>query len=158
MMLAGGAVSMLGFVSGDALATPRLLFAFGRDGFLPPVFTRVHPRFGTPVAAIVTHAAVAVAVTTTGTFASLLVMANVAALSLYLVCCAAAWELVRRDVRADGPPFRAPGGAVLPLVACAAVLAILSNATAREFGVEALVLAAAALLFLLRRRASSPPS
>ena len=101
--------------------------------------------------AIVTHAAIAATLAATGTFAGLLVMANVAVLSLYLVCCAAAWALARRDVRTDGPPFRAPGGALLPLAACGAILAILSNATVREFGVEALVLAAATVVFRLKR-------
>jgi amino acid transporter len=153
MMLAGAAVSMLSYMSGDALGTPRLIFAFGRDGFLPAIFARVHPRYGTPAVAIVTHAAIAATLAATGTFAGLLVMANVAVLSLYLVCCAAAWALARRDVRADGQPFRAPGGSLLPLAACGAMLAILWNATAREFGVEALVLAVATVLFLLKRRA-----
>src|SRR6202020_6124 len=30
------------------LGQPRILFAMARDGFLPPVFARVHPKYGTP--------------------------------------------------------------------------------------------------------------
>ncbi|HEX8789808.1 MAG TPA: amino acid permease, partial [Polyangiaceae bacterium] len=43
------------------LGQPRILFAMARDGFLPPVFARVHPRFGTPhVSTILTGVLVAV--------------------------------------------------------------------------------------------------
>ena len=57
-MLVGGAISMLGFLSGDALGTPRSLYAFARDGLLPAPLARLHPRFHTPWIAIVVHAAV----------------------------------------------------------------------------------------------------
>ncbi len=157
LMLAGAAVSMVGFVSGDMLGSPRVLFALGRDGILPAFFARVHPRHGTPTAAIVAHAIVVAALSTAGTFGGLLVMANVAVLSLYLLCCAAAWQLERRDVRGAGEPFRPPGGGFLPLAACGAILVILSSATAAEFGVEALVLGAATMLFVLRRRGGKGP-
>ncbi len=35
LILAGSVISMFGYVSGMTLAVPRMLFAFGRDGFLP---------------------------------------------------------------------------------------------------------------------------
>ena len=42
------------------LGQPRILLAMARDGLLPPVFARVHPRFRTPhVATILTGALVA---------------------------------------------------------------------------------------------------
>jgi amino acid transporter len=56
LMLAGGTVSMLGFMSGDVLGTSRNLLAFARDGFLPAGLARLHPRFHTPAPAIFVHA------------------------------------------------------------------------------------------------------
>ena len=53
LVLAGAAVSMFGYVSGDMLGSPRALFAFARDGMLPAVLARVHSRFHTPYVAIV---------------------------------------------------------------------------------------------------------
>jgi basic amino acid/polyamine antiporter, APA family len=79
------------------------------------------------------------------------VLANVAALTLYLMCVIASFELQRRDIRADGTPFAVPGGPVIPVAAAAVILWVLSNATRREFAVEAAVLAAASLLYSIRR-------
>ena len=44
LMLAGAALSMVGWVASDILGSPRILFAFGRDGLLPRALGRVHPR------------------------------------------------------------------------------------------------------------------
>jgi len=57
-----GAVTGLGSVVLVLLmAQPRIFYAMARDGLLPPVFGRVHPRFRTPyVTTIMTGAAAAV--------------------------------------------------------------------------------------------------
>jgi basic amino acid/polyamine antiporter, APA family len=151
LMLAGATISMASYLGGDMLASPRMLFAFGRDGLLPAVFARVHERYRTPAIAIVVHAAVSCALTLIGTFGKLLLVANVAVLSMYFLCCAAAWQLARRDVRSGGVPFVPPGGPLIPVAACAAVTWILSNATVAEFEVEAGVIAAASLIYLGHR-------
>jgi hypothetical protein len=44
-----------------------------------------------------------------------------------------------------------PGGAAIPVLAAAVILWLLSNATRREFAVEALVLGAAALIYRIRK-------
>jgi hypothetical protein len=55
-------------------------------------------------------------------------------------------------VRADGGiPFAVPGGAAIPILAAAVIVWLLSNATRREFGVEALVLAVASMFYFIRR-------
>jgi basic amino acid/polyamine antiporter, APA family len=150
LMLIGAVVSMFGYVSGDMLGTPRTLFAFGRDGMLPRAFARVHPRFRTPHVAIGVYAILVGSLAISSTFAQLAVLANVASLSLYLLCVAGSWELQRRDVRAGGTPFSAPGGPIVPIAAAIAILWLLAHATAREMGVEALVLAVASLFYIIR--------
>jgi APA family basic amino acid/polyamine antiporter len=47
------AVSALGVLNSQFLAGPRLTWAMARDGSFFPIFTRLHKRFATPVAAIV---------------------------------------------------------------------------------------------------------
>lgn len=151
IMLLGASISMLGHVSGMTLATPRALYAFGRDGILPAAFGRVHPRFHTPALAIVVQCVIAFLLAATSGFATLAIIANVSVLVLYLLCCIAAWELRRKNVQTGGTPFRIPGGAIVPWLGVAVIVWILSNATMKELGVVAGVLAAAAAVFWMRR-------
>jgi amino acid transporter len=142
---------MLGYLSGDMLGSPRLLYAFGRDGVLPEWFAAIHTRFHTPHVAIGVHAALACALAFVGGFGQLVLLSNVAVLLLYLLCSAGAFELSRRDVRAEtGAPFTSLGGRVVPALACLAVGWILSNATLEELAVTGAVAAVATVLYVVR--------
>jgi basic amino acid/polyamine antiporter, APA family len=151
LMLAGATISAFGFVTSDILSSPRIIFAFGRDGVLPSWFAHIHPRFQTPDVAIVTYAAIAFILSFSSTFQQLAVLANVAVLLLYLLCCLAALQLTRCDVRGDGPPFIFPGAKLIPVLAVLVIIWILAHATAKEFAVTAVCLGVASLLFLGRR-------
>jgi len=152
IVLAGAAISCLGYLGGDLLASPRMLFAFARDGFLPAPLAAVHPRYRTPAAAIVAHAALACALAITGSFRALALLSVVATLFLYLACALATLELRRRDVRAEGTPLRLPLGPVIPVLAVLVVVWLLASASAAEFRAVGGFLAAAALLYLVRAR------
>src|ERR1700682_2461657 len=83
ILLAGATISAFGFVTSDILSSPRILFAFGRDGVLPAWFAHVHPRYRSPDVAIITYAVAAVALSLTSSFAALAGLSNVAVLPLY---------------------------------------------------------------------------
>jgi amino acid transporter len=155
LILAAAALSAFGYVSGDMLATPRVLFAFGRDGLLPARLGAVHPRFRTPHVAVAAYATLCCGLALSGTFTTLAVNSAVATLLLHLGCCLAVLQLRRRDVRADGPPFLIPGGPVVPLLACGVVVMLLASAARTEFLVVGGMLAVASLVYLLRRRGRS---
>jgi APA family basic amino acid/polyamine antiporter len=152
LVLVGATISMFGYMSGDMLGSPRALYAFGRDGVLPEPFARVHPTFRTPHVAIAIHAIVVAVLAISSSFTELAILANVAALTLYGTSVVAAAELQRREVRSDGPPLTLPGGPVIPLLALAVIVWMLSHATWREFAVEALVLCLAAAFYSIRKR------
>ena len=155
-MLAGATISAFGFVTSDILSSPRMIFAFGRDGALPKWFAHVHPRYRSPDVAIITYAVLAFALSITGTFEKLAVLSNVAVLLMYLLCCAACWFLVQRDVRADGAqPFNFPGMKIVPALAIVAIIWILTHATAWEFEVNGIVLAVASVFYFLRAKLRS---
>jgi amino acid transporter len=151
LMLIGLAVSASGWTTSDILSSPRILFALGRDGFIPKWFARVHPRFHTPDVAIITYAAIAFALSYNSTFQQLAVLSNMAVLLLYIMCCLAALVLRRRDVRSDGAaPFDFPGGGVIPIAAVLVIIWILAHATREEFIITGVALVAASGLYFLR--------
>ena len=149
ILLAGATISAFGFVTSDILSSPRMIFAFGRDGALPRWFAHVHPRYHSPDVAIITYAVLAFVLSVTSTFEALAVLSNVAVLLMYLLCCAACWFLVRRDVRTDGQPFNFPGAKIVPALAIVAIIWILAHATIREFAVNGILLAAASIAYFV---------
>jgi basic amino acid/polyamine antiporter, APA family len=150
LLLAGATISSFGFIASDILSSPRILFALGRDGILPRSLTHVHPRYRTPDVAIIVYAALAFLFSLTSSFEALAVMANVAALLLYLVCCAAAFVLMRRDVRTETPPFNFPGARIVPLISIVLIIWILAQATSREFKIAGAVFLVGTVLYLIR--------
>ena len=157
LVLAGGTISMFGYVSGDMLGTPRALFALGRDGALPKVLSRVNPRYHTPAIAIVTYGLIVAALSISSSFNQLAVLANVSGLLLYGLCVAASYELQRRDVRMAGAPFNLPGGVTIQAAALIGIVWLVAQATRREFVIEALVLAAASVYYFLYRSTAPKP-
>jgi APA family basic amino acid/polyamine antiporter len=159
MMLAGTAFAMLGMIAADILGTPRMVFAFARDGLLPRVLGRVHPRTHTPYVAILAYATVAIVLALTGSFAELAVLAMLATAALYVAGCFATWRLARRGVALAGAPlnFRWLGAAAL-IGAGSMVLLIGLGSRTEILGLAALI-GVSVLVYLLQTRlvmASSP--
>ncbi len=171
LVLAGMVISMFGYVSGVTLAVPRMLFAFARDGYLPAAVARVHPRYDTPYVAILAQAALVIALATTGTFEQLAIIANVATLVVYGVCCVAVLVLRRKETSGDGrpdrattreptreaPAFRAPFGGVVPVLALAAIGWLLTSLTRSEWSSLAAIALIAAIMYVASARARRAP-
>lgn len=100
VVLVGGLISTLGFVSGSALGTPRYLFAISADGLLPRALSAVHPRFSSPHRAIVVTCALAAALVLAFDYRALLGMSNVSVAVQYLATCCAVVSLRKRAGRA----------------------------------------------------------
>jgi basic amino acid/polyamine antiporter, APA family len=152
LLLVGAVISMLGHAGAMTLATPRTLFAFARDGFLPAVFARTHPVYRSPVAAILVQCAIVLALAISSTFERLAILANISTLVLYGTCCVATWQLRRRDVRAGGTPFRVPAPGLVIVLACLVIGWMLLSVTAAEWTAFGIALAVAAVIFLLRSK------
>ena len=114
MMLGAAGVSMLAWLASDVLGTSRLVFAFGRDGWLPGWFGVLHPRSRVPARAVVVYAIAAAGLAVSGSFLELIVLSALATVGIYMLACAGALVLHRRGVARAGPPL---GFAALPVAA-----------------------------------------
>lgn len=160
LVLVGAAISTFGFVGGDVLCSPRAVYALGRDGLLPAVFGRVHEKFRTPHVAIVTHAILCALLAVTGSFNALVVLSVLSALVVYLVCCLATIQLQRKNIRVEGSiPYKVPGGRIVPLLASAIVIWLMTSSTSREFIALSIAIAVLTLIyFLMRARRVAVPT
>ncbi|MEO8561198.1 MAG: APC family permease [bacterium] len=151
MILVGSTVSMFAYVSGMTLALPRMLFAFGRDGFLPAPLAKVHSSWHTPHVAIGVQAIVVASLALLANFEKLAVAANVTGLLVYGACCVAAAELQRRDVREGGTPFQVPGGRVAPWLAVGVIGWLLWQVTVLEWRAAAMIVTVALAIYVVTR-------
>jgi len=150
LLLLGMVISIFGCLSGDVLNTPRVIFASARDGLLPGVLARVHPKHHTPHVAILFYALAGCAVALTGTFKQLAVVASGSILLVYLGVSLAVLALRRRGGEAPSGHFRIPGGPIVPVLSAVVILWLLSQMTAGEaIGVGAL-LAVIVVIYLAR--------
>ncbi|MEP6834273.1 MAG: APC family permease [Gemmatimonas sp.] len=151
LLLIGVVISTFGYISGMTLAVPRALFAFGRDGFLPSAFAAVHARWRTPWVAILVQATIMCVLAITSGFEKLAVIANVALLLVYMGCALAAFQLRRRGVQTGGTPFKIPGAAIVPFLACAVIITLLTSITHQEWVVIVEVMIVATMIFFVSR-------
>jgi len=149
LLLIGVVVSTFGYLSGMALAVPRALYAFARDGFLPRQLAAVHPTWKTPWIAIVIQLSLTCTLAITSGFGALAILSNVAALLVYFACAIAAFELRRRGVQTGGIPFRVPGAGVVPVLACIVIIGLLTSITASEWKNIVIPIVVATALFFL---------
>ncbi len=143
-------MSILGTTGNSVMIGPRYLFALARDGFGPAFLARVHPRFRTPAAAILTQSAVTLPLALTGTFVGLAALSIVARLATYLAT-AAAVPVLRRKLATPGA-LVLPGGPLIPVAASLVTLALAASATRANLVAAAVALAAGYVVFRLRRR------
>lgn len=148
VMIAAAVVSMFGYLTANMLSEPRGLFAMSRDGFLPAALTRVHPAFHTPNLAIGVYAALVVVIALSGTFEWLAIFANLAAFCVYFLVAVSTLALRRRNVRTDQPPFVIPGGPLVPLAACVAIVWLFIETARDGTQLYALLLALTIILAL----------
>jgi amino acid transporter len=149
MMTVGATVSASGNNMGQGISGSRNLFALAEHGDLPAFFGRVHPRFGTPVTAIVVTSAVALVLAVSGRFAALAAASAISRLIVYLFACAATIRLRQSRFAGVVKPaaFRVPYGPVIPSLAIVISLAILAGATPRQLKAGGLALLAGAVLY-----------
>src|SRR6185436_8467378 len=103
---------------GIMMGYSRQVFALARAGFLPEVMAKLHPRFRTPVWAIVVPGVVGAAAALTERADELIALAGMGAVVLYLTSMVSLFVL-RKKAPGLERPFRAPAYPVFPAIALA---------------------------------------
>jgi APA family basic amino acid/polyamine antiporter len=132
LMLVTTVLSATGYLVSDMLTGPRVPFALAERGQLPRALAYVHPRHKTPSVAILAYAGLAFALAASGTFRQLVILATSGSLTIYFICCLGVLRLRAKGVAMDGPPFRAPGGPLVPLAAAGLIIALMWTLTWAE--------------------------
>jgi len=125
-VLIGALMGMISSLLVFQLGQARVWFAMSRDGLLPAIFSRVHPRYRTPdfstwVAGFVVG--IPAGLFDIGTLADL---SNIG--TLFAFALVAGGVLILRYREPDRPrPFRAPGGLLAPIMTIITCLLLMAG-------------------------------
>jgi len=117
-----GSIINIGAVAGLAsvvlvmlMGQPRVFYAMSRDGLLPPVFGKVHPRFKTPYVTTIVTGMVAAVVAGFFPIGLLGELVSIGTLLAFVIVCAGV--IVLRYTNPNAPrPFRTPMVPVVPIL------------------------------------------
>jgi len=119
-------VGLAASISAMVLAGPRVYYAMARDGLFLPAAARVHPRFRTPIVAIVAQSLWSGVLVLSGTLSQLVSYTGFAVVLFSGVAVAAVFVLRRRRPN-DERPFRTWGYPWAPAVFVVASAGMLLN-------------------------------
>jgi len=153
LLLVTACISMTGFLMGNLFGTSRLVFALGRDGYLPRVFGTVSATHRVPLWALAVHAGLAWILSIAGNFDALALISGGAICLVYGLVSIAAWRAQRLDLRERGDrPFVLPGGPLIPAIAVLAMLLIVTTLTRVEWLAIGIALAVLVIVYAMLRR------
>ena len=167
VVAAGIAASTFGFLDLVILVSPRVYQAMARDGLFFASFARLHPRFRTPVAAILAQGAWASVLLLVGSYGQLLDYVTFADWIFFGLAAASLVVLRRHDARVRGADadrgFRAPlyPWSVVAFVLAAAYVvvgAVASNPANALRGALILMAGVPVYAFWRYRAARRPPT
>lgn len=127
-------VGNVALLNSTVLTTTRMPFALAEDGYLPPVLTRKHPRYGTPWVAIVVSAII-YGLLARHSLTQLISVYIWLRSSTTVLTVLSAWRL--RRTRPEMPrAFRIPGGklGLIYVVAAPVVMAVVALLGSDRFG------------------------
>ncbi|MEW1659541.1 amino acid permease [Streptomyces sp. NPDC093707] len=150
----GAAVGLTSVCMILLLGQSRVFFAMSRDGLLPQVFSRVHPKFGTPHRSTIVLGAVVAVVSGFTSIDVLAELVNIGTLFAFVVV-AVGVVLLRRS-RPDLPrAFRTPFVPVVPVLSVLASLWLMLNLPAETWVRFAIWMAAGFVVYFLYGRRNS---
>jgi amino acid transporter len=148
ILTVGILTSIGGNLLGSSFTTPRVTYRLALDGYLPRWLGGVHSRYHTPAWSIIAYGVLCFLLAAKGSFAWLAGLSVLTRILLYL-CCIGGIPRVRRLMGAVPGTLHLPGGYLIPGIAAAVCLALLTQVGAQAWLVTAAFLGAGTLLYLL---------
>lgn len=145
-------ISILGGLGGEILSIPRILYAGARDGLMPKVLARVHPKYFTPYVAVIVYSALGFLFAVLGGFKQLAIISSASSLLIYLGTALATLKLRKSDLAGAEKSFRIPGGKLIPVLAVLVILWLLSNLSRQELmGISVFIIIFSLIYMIVKR-------
>ena len=109
------------------MAQPRIFYTMSRDGLLPPVFGKLHPRFRTPFVGTILTGVICALVAGALPISLLGELVSIGTLLAFVIVCGGIWYLRVKDPTRERP-FRTPMVPLVPILGilvCFAMMAAL---------------------------------
>ncbi|AZQ61483.1 ethanolamine permease [Flammeovirga pectinis] len=112
-------IGLLGLVAsfhGIILVAGRSTFEFGREGYAPKFLSKIHPKFKTPISALLVNMVIGIIALFTGKTAEIITIACFGALVLYIISMLSLFALRKKEPNLNRP-FSVPFYPLFPLIA-----------------------------------------
>jgi APA family basic amino acid/polyamine antiporter len=133
----GAVIAMSSVLLVFQLGQPRIFMSMSRDGLLPPVFSRIHPRFKTPYIGTILTGTFVATFAAFANIAEVVDLTNIGTLFAFVLVSAGV-ILLRKQEPDRVRPFRAPWVPLTPILAivsCLYLMLQLPTITWIRFGV-----------------------
>lgn len=111
-----GLFGLIASFHGIILAAGRATFEFGRVGYGPKILGKIHPKFKTPVNALIINTLIGIVALFTGKTGEIITIACFGALTLYIVSMIALLALRKKEPNLERP-FKVPLYPITPIIA-----------------------------------------
>ncbi len=156
IIIAASVTAIFGILNSLPLAFPRVMLAGAEDNLLPRYLAKIHPRFATPVNAIITFSVIGFIVAVSGGFRQLAVIVAASLLLLYLgVVLATIKFRLRKNVDRSGA-FTIPGGLTIPIAALVALCLFIIQLKLKEIIGITIFITALSIIYLFENAMKTP--
>jgi len=132
ILIGAAIVSIFGNLGTSPLVYPRLIFAGAKDGLLPKILSKIHPKFATPYLAIIVYEILSFVVSTAGGFKQLAILSSASMLLIYLGVVLSTFKFRFTNNSVIQGTFKMPFGLTIPTIALIIIIWFLSHLKSDE--------------------------